>query len=190
MCANRMALWFNFRANPTVWTRDFMAIAALTLTTLRTFTVQKMLTCNLDDAKLESVNRDGPRRRLSVRLLNFKASRTAPRRQEKPSSFRRISRFTGSGPIKERRDRSPITHATPSKRRAVGAPAGAWHIEIFLRGPIAGNQRLTRREPSVIPMQSLPHELLPGTSLGVRRKCSLVVDHRRLRIVLTAHNVG
>ena len=39
MCANRMALWFNFRANPTVWTRDFMAIAALTLTTLRTFTV-------------------------------------------------------------------------------------------------------------------------------------------------------
>ena len=75
---------------------------------------------------------------------------------QRPSSgrnhchFCRISRLTGSGPINKRRDRSPITHATPSKRRAVGAPAGVWHIEIFSRGPIAGNQRLTIREPGVI----------------------------------------
>ena len=52
-----MMLWFNFRANPTVWTRGFMAIAALTQTTRRTLIVEK-LTCKLDDTKLEGVKRD------------------------------------------------------------------------------------------------------------------------------------
>ena len=152
-----------------------------------------MLTCNLDDTKFKGVKRDGtmtPAERVAVEFKNKKKP-NAQRSRSKWNQRHCVEFLALQAAVLSTNDGIEVRLLVQCHPKACSRRTGRSLTYQDIR---AGKLP----SPNADDISTKRHHWCSRSSMSCcrtqtrveRRKCSLVVDHCRLRIVFTAHNVG